>query len=200
MKDVFALAVSLILVAVLVVTLWNAGSFLTSFGSSYGAFQAQTRVPIGEARVPVQITEEELWKSTNPTLTGPSPYKGQVQFDPWDSDAINESAAEEYLSIRAPGRNTEAVRVAGWSIESLVSGVRMPLPQGTLLVRLGEENKVTNIYLAPGEYLYAVTGTSPMGTSFHTNTCIGQVMNYQRFYPRLPESCPATTALLKPTL
>jgi hypothetical protein len=209
MKDVFALAVSLVLLVALVVTLWNASSFLRNFGGNYATFQSQTKVPIGDAKVPIQISNEEIWKSTNPTLPGVSPHKDTVKFDVWDSDATNEDAAQEYLAIRAAARNTAAVRVNGWSIDSLVSGVRMPLPKATLLLRLGEDlnkdgagkqTQLSSIYLAPGEFLYAVTGTSPAGTSFHTNTCIGQLMNYQTFYPRLPESCPVTSTLLPATL
>lgn len=200
MKDIFATAVALVLVVILVITLYNASSFLRGFSGSYASFQSQTKVPIGEAKVPLAIPEAELWKSTNPTVPGVSPYRGMVRFDIWDSDATNENAAEEYLSIRAAGTNIEAVRIANWSIESLVSGTRLPIPKGTLLFRMGEDNPITTIHLAPGEYLYAVTGSSPAGTSFHTNSCIGMVMNYQTFYPRLPESCPSNQIFLPANL
>lgn len=200
MKDIFTTAVALILLVVLIVTLWNASSFLRNFGGSYNGFLAQSKIPIGDAKVPLQVPEAELWASTNPTLPGPSPYKGQVRIDPWDSDAFAEDAAEEYLSIRAAGVNTTAVRVANWSIESLVSDTRIPLPKAVLLYRLGEETGESDMYLAPGEYLYLVTGSSPLGESFHTNSCTGQLANYHAFYPRLGESCPAATTMLPATI
>lgn len=200
MKDVFATAIALLLLVIFIVTLWNAGAFLKSFGGNYNTFLSQTKVPIGEAQVPLAITEAELWASTNQTAQGISPYKGKVRIDPWDSDAVNEDASQEYITLRAAGTNTEAIRMTGWSIESLISHTRTPLPQGVLLFRLGEEQKKDEIYLAPGEYMYIVSGSSPAGTSFHTNTCIGQLANYKAFYPRLPENCPSSTALLSPTL
>jgi hypothetical protein len=173
---------------------------LRNFGGNYATFQSQTKIPIGDAKVPLAIPEADLWASTNPNIPGISPHRGTVRFDVWDADATSENAAEEYLSLRAASTNSEAVRITGWSVESLISGVRFPIPTGTLHFKLGEEAKQSTIHLAPGEYTHIVTGSSPTGTSFHTNTCIGQLMNYDAFYPRLPEQCPATSTLLPSTL
>jgi hypothetical protein len=200
MKEVIAALITLALLGVLIFTLWHASAFFTGYGTNYSSFIQQARTPIGEARVGLDTSEEELWQSANPNSPGVSPFKGKIRIDTWDSDAVSENAAAEYIALRTSTTNTEAIPLAGWSVHSLVSDIRIPLPKAVLLLRLGEQNPLVDMHVAPGEYVYIVTGSSPAGDSFHTNSCIGQLANYYEFFPRLPDQCPTPQHIIAPTL
>lgn len=48
-----------------------------------------------------------------------------------------------------------------------------------------------DIYLAPNENAYLITGESPIDASFHENLCTGYLNDEETFYPSLYERCPS---------
>ena len=132
----------------------------------------------------------------------PSPMRGKVLFS---SSGIytygyTAGANNEHVTLRANAQNTEPVTISGWSLQSVVTGNRLQIPLGTSEVHTGVISAVEAITLAPNEYATVVSGTSPLGVSFHTNTCSGYMAQFQTFVPPLPLSCPTPSEELPNTL
>ena len=139
-------------------------------------------------------TEEELWSTT-------SPHKGKVLIQTESTPTAN-NVQEEYIKIKALRTNTEPINLTGWSIHSIVSNTRVYLPPATLILKMTEVNKQRPVHLAPGEYAILHSGASPIvhiATSFHTNTCIGYLSQYQTFIPPLESSCNNPRTILPAT-
>lgn len=141
----------------------------------------------------VAITEAELWAN-------PSSYKGSVFIEPIRSRPMNSTPEDEYVTIDAASSNGAAIDITGWALESTVSRTKVFIPPAVLLLTMGEENHVSPVFLAPGEYALVLTGTSPVGHSFHTNTCTGYLSQFNSFYPRLPNECPLPSDVLPATV
>lgn len=156
--------------------------------------------PSERVHLDLAVSESDLWTPTTTGLVGDSEWRGLITFNTIDQDPQNSNPDEEYLTLRASIQNTKPISLQGWSIESKVSGVRIPLPQAVLFYVLGRANKTTVPFLAPGESLAIVSGASPLGDSFHTNSCIGQLSAGRTFIPPLSESCPSPSELLPATI
>jgi hypothetical protein len=190
-KDFLVLVFVVIMLVALFIVLGGAAKSLSFGGFSLGGWYQKWSVanPGERAHVVMEVSNETLWKSANALAPGESPYKGKITFDTLDNDPQQEDPHDEYITIRSSIQNEKAIPLAGWSVESMVSKTRIPLPEGVLLYVLGRENAHVSPVLAPGEYAYIVTGNSPLGDSFHTNTCIGALATYASFTPTLPERC-----------
>lgn len=201
MKDFLA---TIFVVLVLVVLFIVLGGALGSVGStlSIGNWYHKWSVaqPGGGTHLTLDLSQEKLWAPATPGLTGESQYKDKVSFDTSDHDPQHESPHDEYLTIRASVQNETAIPLQGWSVESYVSRTRIPLPKGVLLFALGRKNAVVSPVLAPGEYVYIVSGNSPLGDSFHTNSCTGQLATYAAFTPPLSQICPAMGEVVPATV
>jgi hypothetical protein len=203
MKEIASLAIGLVVIGVLVYVLAHAAVFFSSVGLNYtDTFTSvSTSTPgTGSNKVTPVFTDEEAWAPLDPNVTGVSPYQSKVLFDSFDIDVDAEKSEYEYVSIRASVQNLDAVNVSKWTIQSLVSGTTVPFPRASLFFKQGEANHAVPIYLAPGEYAYLVTGSSPAGISFHTNPCIGMLANDAYFQPRLPATCPSAARIMPATL
>lgn len=141
----------------------------------------------------VTISDDELWAN-------PSPYRGSVLFDSMRSRATETDPEYEYIYIDAATSNGSAVDLSGWSVESLVSRTRVYFPPAVLLLKMAAQNVTSPVYLAPGEYAILHTGRSPVGSSFHTNRCIGYLEQFNDFTPHLPYSCPHPSEILPATV
>src|SRR3989344_2077555 len=99
--------------------------------------------------------------------------------------AATESAtAHEYLELDAR-EGISAVSLTGWSLQSMVSGVRIPIPGAATPFIIGIVNQLPPVVLAPGQTALVVTGASPVGVSFRENRCTGFLEQVQSFDPAL---------------
>lgn len=201
MKDFVTVVVLLILLILLVVGLSYSFTYLRSTtGSTQGLFLPPTiSSPFASTGAPLTIPEADLWRGVGTDMTS-SPYKGLVILDTFEDGTSYTEPADEYVTIRASVDATEAVNVTGWSLESLVSKTRIFLPYGTVLYSDINQNPVTDVYIAPGEFIYVVSGFSPIKTSFHTNTCSGYLNNGNAIIPDLPNVCPEPRTYLPATI
>lgn len=120
----------------------------------------------------------------------PSPYAKSVYLSNSARSAQNDSTATEYVAISAAYGNTKPITVTGWSLQSVISGVRVYIPSGVSPFMLGSLNTASPIQLEPGVSVIALSGSSPTGVSFRENKCTGYLEQFQSFSPSLSESCP----------
>ena len=133
----------------------------------------------------------------------PSPSNGTVTFESYHGYAsgnLDATAQSEYLIIRANAANTSPVTITGWSLESAVSSQGMRIGGGSATYRMGSVTQQNAITLAPGEEAILVSGNSPIGTSFRTNSCSGYLAQFQSFAPALNNSCPLPSIEMQNTL
>lgn len=130
----------------------------------------------------------------------PSPHREQVSLSSSFGGARADRPSTEYLSLTASSLNTTPVDITGWSLQSLVTGVRVSIPQGVRVFESTQANTVDRIYLDPGAEAIVTTGPSPVGVSFRENICSGYLGQFQSFVPSLPQQCPAPSEELPSTL
>ncbi len=117
-----------------------------------------------------------------------SPYVGQVKLS---IDNAGETAPErEYLSLHAMYSNTTDIRISDWYLESYVTRESVTIPSGDRVLERWRRPINEEIYLAPSEEAYLITGESPINASFHENKCTGYLASEEEFYPYLGRSCP----------
>lgn len=122
------------------------------------------------------------------TFGEPSPLFGDVRIVSFDS--YPQGAHDEYITIQAPSENTAPISLSGWSLQSAVSGVRVPIPPASSPFIMGAVNNPRPVALAPGETSVVVTAASPVGVSFRENSCTGYLAQLQSFSPDLLRLCP----------
>lgn len=118
----------------------------------------------------------------------PSPHRGEVKFG--YNTATENSVAAEFVTLEANYQNTAPVSLAGWTLQSAVTSVRVPLPQAAPLFIGGVLNAASPVTLSPGEQAIVVSGRSPVGVSFRENKCTGYLNELQSFVPQLERNCP----------
>ena len=122
----------------------------------------------------------------------PSPYRGMVSLS--QANATESGTAHEYIELEARA-GTSAVPLTGWSLQSMVSGIRVPIPPAAAPFIIGTVNQLSPVVLAPGQTALVVTGASPVGVSFRENRCTGFLEQVQSFDPALANACPASSEL-----
>lgn len=133
---------------------------------------------------------EKEFAQDGATLGDPSPYHGEVTIRPYGSSPKSD-AASEYLVLEVSPNATAPVSVLGWSIQSAVTGIRVPLPEATPLLIAGTVNTLEPVSLSPGAQAVVFSGVSPVGGSFRENICSPYLGELQTFIPRLEGSCPS---------
>lgn len=133
------------------------------------------------------------------TFGDPSPMRGHVTFSGAFGGPTAYDPQLEYVTLSANFANTAPVDIAGWSLQSVVTGKRAALPQGVYVFAQGAVGTQKNISLAPGGQAIITSGASPVGVSFQENTCVGYLDQFQTFVPSLPFDCPAPSQELPPT-
>ena len=123
-----------------------------------------------------------------------SPYSGRVTIS--GDTAAESNPALEFIELTASDSNSASVPIAGWSLQSAVSGARAAVPQAAPLFVLRMVNNVQGISLEPGASVVLTTAASPVGTSFRENRCIGYLNELQTFTPELSGSCPTPSEAL----
>jgi hypothetical protein len=124
----------------------------------------------------------------------PSPYRGMVTIGQANEKAASPSA--EYIELRSAWGNTAPISLAGWSLQSALTGLRAFIPQGAGLFVLGAVNAQESITINPNGVVFVSTGASPVGTSFRENACTGYLEELQTFIPGLSQNCPQPSELL----
>jgi hypothetical protein len=122
----------------------------------------------------------------------PSPYRGMVTLS--EANATESDTAHEYVELDARG-GTSPISLSGWSLQSMVSGVRVPIPPAAAPFIIGVVNALSPVVLSPGQVVLAVSGPSPVGVSFRENRCTGFLAQVQSFDPSLQNACPASSDL-----
>lgn len=117
----------------------------------------------------------------------PSPYRGQVRIAEHAGDGGPDA---EYVAIQATESNSSPVSLAGWSLQSAVTGIRGFIPRGAGVFVVGVVNPQQDIALDPGASAIVASGVSPVGTSFRENICTGYLSQQRSFAPSLSRSCP----------
>lgn len=120
----------------------------------------------------------------------PSPHAKKVYLSNISRGAQSDSPREEYVSIAAGYGNTTPLNITGWSLQSVVSGIRVYIPSGVSPYVLGALNSASGIQLEPGASAVIASGSSPLGISFRENKCSGYLEQFQSFTPSLSAQCP----------
>lgn len=126
------------------------------------------------------------------TFGDPSPFKGSVTIGRVATVPLNEAARGEHVTLGASGSNTSPVVITGWSLQSVLSGERVYIPQGVRTFRMGAIGSLSEIQLDPGGSATVTTGHSPVGVSFKENMCSAYLGQFQTFSPELDRyQCPS---------
>ncbi len=126
----------------------------------------------------------------------PSPYMGKIAIVQDASSLRADSARDEYLQIAANYSNTESVDIAGWTLESALTGTHVVIPPGASPFIANSANVLGPVTLDPGALALVSSAPSPVGVSFRENTCTGYLGQFQTFSPPLSEACPAPSDVL----
>lgn len=118
----------------------------------------------------------------------PSPYRGSVYLRITAATAGNPS--DEYVTLEAAQGEQSPVSLRGWSLTSLLTGVRVYLPDAASPFIGGVINNVDIVALGAGERALVSSGHSPVGVSFRENVCTGYLSQLQTFRPPLANACP----------
>jgi len=125
------------------------------------------------------------------TIGVPSPQFGKILISEIYSNPRERSTEHEYLTLEAPPANTAPISLAGWSIQSAVTGITVSIPAAASLFWMGAVNTLTPVLLEPGHAAVTSTGASPVGASFQENMCTGYLSQFQSFEPALHLRCPS---------
>jgi len=131
----------------------------------------------------------------DPGSAANSPYAGSVTLS--TGRAKNSDANEEYLIIKTSKGAEGRITISDWRIESSVSLSGVALGDAAYLPYSGRVNSESPVAIGPNTTVYLVTGRSPIGTSFRTNTCTGYFEQFQDFAPSLKKECPLPNAELE---
>lgn len=126
----------------------------------------------------------------------PSPFIGQVTIVQDAGGVRADSASEEYVQIAANYGNSSTIDIAGWTLESALTGVRVSIPPGASPFIANSANILGPIALDPGGLALVMTAPSPIGVSFRENMCTGYLGQFQNFSPALSEECPSPQSIL----
>ncbi len=147
--------------------------------------QSEIEYNLNDARYKTQELQRQL--ALEQEKKNSSVYKGKISMN------VNASsdATTEYVDIYADFDNKEPINITGWKLLSTSTNQSINIPQSTSLYFTGQQNSEQDVYLAPGEHAYIITGRSPIGYGFKVNKCSGYISQYQSFYPGVWTNCPA---------
>lgn len=132
------------------------------------------------------------------TFGEPSPYRGLVSFS-YSNSASEANPSEEYIELNANSGNKRNILLKGWSIQSIISGMRVPIPRADIALKTNTAPVLQYVELGPGESAYVITGASPVGASFRENMCSGYLNQFNSFVPDITTNCPSPSAMLPNT-
>lgn len=170
---------------------WQPEGLIPDFSSSFESGDTESGGTLDTTYESVQIEYDELEDATQKAREFgiPSPFEGAVSLN--IANAKETSPSEEYLKIDVTSRQTTPINIAGWSLQSALTGVRAYIPRGASDFHLGAVNTQKDIQLVPGAHAVVTSGSSPLGTSLRENLCTGYLNQLQTFSPTLSEQCPS---------
>lgn len=118
-----------------------------------------------------------------------SPYYGRVKVSLRKASGIDPNT--EIITIKYLRATADAPRLP-LSTFTLANayGEKFSIPGATPAPMPGASNEKAPLLLYPGETVIIVTGSSPNGLSFQTNSCTGYFSKGTRFNPGLAVACP----------
>lgn len=151
------------------------------------------------AVIPTNFAENVPTVSTS-ELGELSPMYGKIKIseEPWGPETTQ--VEEEYVILQANEENIEPIDITGWSLQSMVSGVRVYIPDGVEDLIVNDINPTYEVEMAPGSTAVVSTAPSPLGVSFKTNMCTGYLGQFQNYEPTLTNRCPLPRTVLPPTI
>lgn len=117
-----------------------------------------------------------------------SPLYGKISIS---TSGRDNNLNEEYVRLRISSSFNDKVPVTGLTLYSPLTGKSAVIGPAVEIPRVGKPNQPVTVMASPGDTIYVLTGTSPLGISFRTNLCTGYLAQYQTFEPSLREECPA---------
>lgn len=117
-----------------------------------------------------------------------SPYAQYVSLD--TSNTRSSDPATEYVTIRISRDLPSSVTVSDWALQSVSKSIYAPLGNATPLPFLGQTSIENPVSVGPGSVIYVTTGSSPNGSSFRVNECVGYLGQFQTFTPNFDRQCP----------
>ncbi len=132
------------------------------------------------------------------TFGDPSPYRGMVRLS--RGNASESDANLEYVVLSAGGGLQTPLSLAGWSLQSQLTGTHIAIPPAASPFIQGTINSLQTIQLRGGEEVVLVSGLSPIGVSFRENICTGYLSQMQTFEPTLANACPSPKDAMPLTL
>ncbi len=151
--------------------------YLNEGAASYDAGTPEEQ--LAELESAYKTLQEEVAKQAR------SPHAGKVKL--YRASATESSASDEHVVLEAHS----GVSLQGWSLASMVSGVRVMLPYATPLYRQNSVNTAYPVVMEPGTTAIVATGFSPAGVSLRENRCMGYLSSSLNFSPRIEHSCPS---------
>ncbi|OGG58562.1 hypothetical protein A2765_02445 [Candidatus Kaiserbacteria bacterium RIFCSPHIGHO2_01_FULL_56_24] len=130
------------------------------------------------------------------TFGNPSAYSGTVSIAHNTAGVRATVAHDEYVEIAANFQGSTAIDIAGWSLESALSGTRAYIPGGASAFVMGAANVIGPVTLDPGAIAIISSAPSPVGISFRENSCTGYLGQFQAFSPELGGQCPSASSVL----
>ncbi|MFZ2886754.1 MAG: hypothetical protein WA021_02965 [Minisyncoccia bacterium] len=130
------------------------------------------------------------------TFGEPSRFVGKISIQQDVSGVRETDPRAEYIQIVANYGNDVEIDIAGWTLESALSGARLVIPPGASPYLAGSANALDAISLEPGSLALVVSAPSPIGISFQENMCTGYLSQFQQFAPPLSEECPSASSAI----
>lgn len=149
----------------------------------------ETGAPLSEEERLAELQSEYDALNKEIERQGRSPHYGRISLS--RGTATSPSPATEYLVISANSFGSGDTSLRGWSLMSMLSGVRIQIPLAAPVYRHGTVNSIEPVLLEPGTSAIVATGFSPAGVSFRENRCSGYLAQSLSFDPPLANACPS---------
>lgn len=164
-------------------------SGLTGSGSSAQLSTSDAQEQLSQAQTQYDEIQKQLEEAK--AFGNPSPYANRATLT--RAAATESDPRREYLEISV--RSGSDISLAGWSLQSVLSGNRVLLPPAVPVFVAGTVNTPVSVVLSAGETAIISSGPSPVGISFQETRCTGFLEQTQTFAPSLSLSCPASSEL-----
>ncbi|MDP3996598.1 MAG: hypothetical protein Q8P86_02820 [bacterium] len=109
------------------------------------------------------------------------------------NQSYGDSPDFEYVTLVAGRDNKAPIKLTGLQLLSRETGKGMTIGKATKLPHISSPRDTDDIFLDPGEKAYVISGRSPVGFSFKTNTCSGYFATEKNLTPGLYYECPRTS-------
>lgn len=150
---------------------------------------------------PLDSARDYAGQASPPTSSQPSIKESfeerlsriRATLDLQKAQAYQTDPQEEYIDLvyRSSFLKEEKLPldISGWTIENK-RGDRFALGYAANLPYAHELATLSRLIVPPGSTAHIVTGQSPIGSSFRTNTCTGYFAQFESVAPSLAQKCP----------